>query len=322
MPAIQSQEQDRRGRFREIFCSVLEARKDTLPDYRACESALMRVGLEASPNGVPVSLGPAQRRFKVVYVPGLGWDCFANWLGGKETIAAHLRTLGYDMVTVDIDGLSSSTHNARLIRDAILALPEREIASGLVLVGYSKGIVDILSALAIHPELQQRVTAVVSLAGAVGGSPLANDTRDSLLDLMRFFPGASCERTGRSALQDLKPETRQAWLAAHKPPGGIAYYSLVTFPRPEQISNILRGAHEKLSKIDARNDSQLLFYDQFLPGSTLVAYLNADHLAVALPVARTHAIVSGLFLEHNAFPREAMFESLLRLLEEELPVRQ
>ena len=73
--------------------------------------------------------------------------------------------------------------------------------------------------------------------------------------------------------------------------------------------------------VDARNDSQVLFYDQVIPGSTLVAYLNADHWALAVPIARTHDIVGEILVDQNAFPREALHEALLRFIEEDLQDR-
>ena len=318
VPALTDDRQDRRGRYREIFCAVLEAGKETLPDYRSCETALITVGREPSAQGRPVELGPAKRRLRVLFVPGLGWDCFSNWLGGTDTMASHLRRSGYEFSTVNIDGLSSSRHNARIIRHAIDSLSEEETASGLVLIGYSKGIVDVLTTLSSYPDIHSRVTAVVSLAGAVGGSPLTNDTSETMLGVMALFPGAECTRTGGSALEDLNPQTRKAWLAEHPLPRSVSYYSLITYPQPDRISNVLENSYRKLSKIDGRNDSQLIFYDQVIPGSALVAYLNADHLAVALPVARNHGVVGKLFVEQNAFPREAMLEALLRLIEEDL----
>jgi len=80
VPAIQVEGQDRRGRFREIFYAVLDARKDTVPDYCRCDRALMTVGEEPQGSGKPVHFGMAHRRLKAVFVPGLGWDCIANWL--------------------------------------------------------------------------------------------------------------------------------------------------------------------------------------------------------------------------------------------------
>jgi hypothetical protein len=321
VPAIQTIEQDRRGRFREIFCEVLEARKDSIPDYRSCDQAISRVGQEPAGTGKAVSLGPAQRKLTTFFVPGVGWDCFSEWLAMEDTIPEHLRQYGYDMVTLDVDGLSGSEFNARLIRDAILEMPQEGTQPDLVLVGYSKGAPDVLEALVSYPEIHHRVAAMVSAAGSVGGSPLANDASDDQLNMLQHFPGATCKPTGEGALNDLRPETRKAWLAEHTLPEGIPYYSLMTFPEPERISSILNSSYKKISRVDARNDSQVIFYDQFIPDSTLVAYLNADHWALAVPIARTHDIVGEILVDQNAFPREALHEALLRFIEEDLQDR-
>ena len=301
---------------------MLEARKETTPDYRGCDEALTRVvGEVAARPGATVALGPAKRRLRVVFVPGFGWSCFTKWLEVEDTIPDHLRQFGYDMVTLAIDGLGSSEFNAEEIARAILSMPQGDSDADLVLVGYSKGVPDMLTALVRHPEIHPRLAAVVSIGGVVGGSPLANDATDDLVNLMQYVPGATCAPAGGSALEDLRPDTRKAWLARHPLPPDIPYYSLVTFPDPTQISSILRGSYDKLARIDARNDGQILFYDQFIPDSTLVAYLNADHWAVAVPVARKHGVVSRLLVNQNAYPREALYEALLRFLEEDLATR-
>ena len=318
VPAVQNKEQDKRGRFREIFCQVLEARKDSLPDYRACGESITQVDQEPDGTGMDVPLGPAQRKLRLVFVPGVGWDCFSKWLAMEDTIPEHLRQFGYDMVTVDVDGLASSASNARKIRDAIMNMPQVGGQPDLVLLGYSKGAVDVLVALADYPEIHHRVAAVVSLAGAIGGSPLANATSEDEINLLRHFPDATCKPIDGGAIQDLRPEARQAWLAGHTLPAGIAYYSMITFPTPERISSILSSSYRKLSRVDARNDGQVIFYDQFLPNSALVAFLNADHWAAAVPIARTHGVVGEFLVDRNAYPREALYEALLRLIEEDL----
>lgn len=318
VPAIQHQGQDRRARFREILCAVLAADRDGVPDYRPCDDALTRLGDEPAASGAPVRLGPARRPLKAVFVPGLGWDCFAQWLNAQDSIPAHLRAIGYDMQTLAIEGLAGSAHNARRIRDLIIDMPHAATTPDLVLIGYSKGAVDTLEALAEYPELRPRIAAVVSVAGAVGGSPLANTMREAQLDLMRYFPGATCRNYPDGALADLRPDARQAWLASHALVPGVRYYSLITYPEPARISGLLQGSYRKLARVDARNDSQLIFYDQFIPGSALMAYLNADHWAVALPIARGHALAGATLIEQNAYPREALYESVLRLIEEDL----
>ena len=318
VPAVQSGDQDKRGRFREIFCEVLEAREGSVPDYRPCDEALTTVGHEPPGNGKPVNLGQSQRRLVTFFVPGVGWDCFSEWLDMQDTIPVHLRQFGYDMTTLDVAGLSSNEKNAQMIRDAIMAMPHEGIQPDLVLVGYSKGAPDILEAVVNYPEIHNRVAAVVSAAGSIGGSPLANDAEQSQLNMLQHFPGSKCTPGDEGALDSLRPATRKAWLAENTLPEGIAYYSLMTFPEPERISSLLRGSYRKISKVDARNDSQVIFYDQFIPGSTLVGYLNADHWALAVPIARTHDIVGEILVDQNDYPREALHEALLRFIEEDL----
>ena len=80
---------------------------------------------------------------------------------------------------------------------------------------------------------------------------------------------------------------------------------------------MLRSSYDDLSMIDPRNDGQLLFYDQIVPGSTLLGYLNADHWAIAMPIARD-VEVARLFVDHNACPREVLLEAILKQIEEDL----
>ena len=169
--------------------------------------------------------------------------------------------------------------------------------------------------------VQQRVAAVVSIAGVVGGTPLANAATQSMLNLLQYFPDAECEPGDEGALESLKPEVRKRWLANHSLPESIRYYSIVTYPDAEHLSTLLKSSYDKLSQVDSRNDSQLIFYDQVIPGSVLLGYLNADHWAVALPINRTHSFLASTFVDKNAFPREILAEAIVRFVEEDLNLR-
>jgi hypothetical protein len=318
VPAAQAGVKDQRTRFREIYCGVLQARGTQLPDHRPCDDALTGLGAEPPASGRPAPLGPSNRGLVAAIVPGIGYECVAAWMQPSGSVRDHLRQHGYDQVVLAVDALSGTTTNARRIRDAVMALDLGPGAPRLVLVGYSKGAPDLLEALVNHPEIRPRVAAVVAVAGAIGGSPLANDAEQYQADLLRHFPGASCDAGDGLGVESLRPGVRKAWLAAHPLPAGIPMYSVVTLPQPERISAILRPSADKLGRIDGRNDSQVLFYDQVIPGSTLLGYVNADHWAIVLPIARSRPTVASLLVTENAYPREALMEAVLRFVEEDL----
>ena len=76
-----------------------------------------------------------------------------------------------------------------------------------MLIGYSKGAPDILEAVVTYPEIRSRVAAVVSAAGAVGGSALANDAKQYQADMLRHFPGSTCQSGDGGAVESLRPAT-------------------------------------------------------------------------------------------------------------------
>lgn len=309
---------DDRGRFSEMYCAVLESHGTSLPEHRPCAEALSHVADTPQPPGRPVDLGTSSRRLVVGVVPGIGYRCVARWLESTSSIRDHLRRQGYDLEVIEVDALSGSTTNARRIRDAILAMPDEAGSPRLVLLGYSKGTPDILEALVTYPEIRPRIAAVVSIAGAVGGSKLAEDASEWMVDSLRYFPGADCGKGDDQSVASLRPDVRRRWLAEHPIPSDVRYYSVVTLPDPERISWVLKPAYWRLSKYDARNDGQVIYSDQVIPAGSLLGFVNADHWAVVLPIERAHPVVGALFASENEYPREALLEAVLRFVEEDL----
>jgi hypothetical protein len=67
----------------------------------------------------------------------------------------------------------------------------------------------------------------------------------------------------------------------------------------EQISFGLRGIYDELAKIDPRNDGQMLFYDQIIPGGALLGSQAAAIIAIGAekPLTRLvdHALASDRY---------------------------
>lgn len=313
---------DGRSRFRSVYCAVRERHGRALPDDRPCGEALPRAADEGPAAGQPVVLSAEPPRLRVLVVSGIYGSC-AAWLATPFADAlAHLGRLGYRAGQVPVDARSGSVRNAGLIRDYLAAHPSLD-GERLVLVGYSKGIADILEAVVAHEGVREAVDAVVSIAGAVGGSPIADDLADPLRELLRRLDLPGCDPGDGGGIESLRRSTRAAWLAANRPlPGGVRYYSVAAVPGPARISAVLRPSYRRLAGLDERNDSQVLWTDAVIPGGTLLGYVDADHWAAALPLLRSPPpglkAVMATLVDRNAFPREVLLEAVMRYVGAEL----
>jgi hypothetical protein len=305
---------DARGRFREMLCAVMQAR--AAPG--SCSEALVHTEDELPARDMGVDLSPSRAGLTVLYVPGLWADCLGATALTVAQMGDYFARFGYDFTRVNVSGVASSRWNAQRIHAALLGMPEVGRTRRAVIVGYSKGIVDTLEALEAYPELRQRVTAVISLAGAVGGSPLADPPLIELLQLFSLVPGNQCREGDHGALNSLRRGTRYAWLSRHPLYGPVRYYSIVAAPEPDRVSSGLRLAYEVLNGIGGRNDGNVFIADQILPAGTLLGYVNADHFAAAIDLRRSPYASVRDAADRSDFPRAALLEAALRFVEENL----
>ena len=223
LPAEQAGITDKRGRFREIVCAVMEEHGQQLPHYRSCDEALTQLGQEPGATGEAVQLGSSQRKLVAGFVPGIGWECFENWLNYQNEFTGHISQFGYESHIFSVDGMSGTANNARQIRDAIMNHAEETRLQSLILIGYSKGSPDILEAVVSYPEIHPYIAAVVSVAGAVGGSPLANEAKESDLNLLKHIPDSECTEGDGTAVESLRPAVRRQWLQDNPLPESIRF---------------------------------------------------------------------------------------------------
>lgn len=306
---------DDRGRFREIYCAIRTDHGRTLAEDRECDDALVYLEDEPAGTGAEVTLGMARMPWRVMVIPGVIGECFQHIAAALPHARAHLSQHGYRTEVIPVSGRSGSSHNALQIRDYLVANTRSD--EPVILVGYSKGAVDALEAVVNHPEVLERTAAVISLAGAVGGSQLADDTPALLESLSRHVDLPACDDGDGLAVKSLRTDERKAWLAEHSPlPEGPLYLAVPAMARKRDISFLLLDGYHKLRKIDPRNDSQVLFQDAVIPGGVLLGYANGDHWAVALPFSRDAKGLAKTLVTRNAYPREVLLEAITRYVEE------
>ncbi len=84
--------------------------------------------------------------------------------------------------------------------------------------------------------MQERVTAVVGVAGPVGGSPLADEVDDLYMKLLRRVPLPTCPPGDGGAVDSLRRSNRLQWLSQYNLPKSVRYFSLTgALPAFERI---------------------------------------------------------------------------------------
>ncbi|GMQ77479.1 MAG: hypothetical protein BMS9Abin01_2831 [Gammaproteobacteria bacterium] len=306
---------DGRARFREIFCERFDAIGPPADGRPSCSDYLHRLVDEPASNQEPVRARIPLQSVRFVFVPGYVGDAIPGGVRALGPSIDRLTGKGYRIEYIQVSGGGGGDYNANQIAAYFRerAFPEGE---KLVVIGYSKGTLDLLHFLAANPDLARRVDAMVSYVGAVNGSPLAEVYPEFLINMSLALRGSDVG--DKAGYRSLKPSVQMPWLASHPAPSDIKYFSFATFTDRENISVILTDGYDRLSQINPKNDGQLIFYDQILPGSTLLGYGNGDHWALAMPFTEKATGFASTFATRNVFPRDAMFEAVLLYVRENL----
>ena len=299
---------DGRAGFRAIFCEALEAYPEDAGEPVACDFWLLRLDDEPA-DAAPLPPLPAPP-MQVLVVSGAFSECFGEDARPFGSAVGSLRDSGTRVDTIVVGGRSGTSHNARQIAEYMDAWPVRPDLP-LVLIGYSKGAIDILQFLADFPERARQVDAVVSVAGSIGGSPLA-DRFDGLYELLfSQLPSGHCPPGDGDVVHSLHAGLRDQWLRDNPLPDGVRYYSIAAFATRDRVARALVASWKTLLEYGRRNDGQLLAQDALLPGSTLLGYLLADHWAVALDIEDESPLLAHRDM-NVPFPHLALLQAVLQ----------
>jgi len=296
--------------FASTFCTVLAQNNPDGGSWGSCDQYLEGANAKS-----PAPLPPLSPDYHIVIVPGFLSSCFADAPAFQKGAQVLHDKYGFAVDTIPVPNDPSSA-NARLITQFIQNGTSKD-SRKLILVGYSKGAPDIYESLATNPGLASRIAAFVSVAGAVGGSPIADALPQQAEKWIKQFNLSGCQGDINSGFRSLGRATRQAFLASY-PHVGVPAYSVVAQSSRENTSRSLLETWQVLQSYGTAEDGQLLKQDAIPPDSKFLGAALADHFAVALPFETANQNYLQAGMDKNHYPRAALLEAIIRFVEADL----
>lgn len=294
---------DVRHLYRAAVCAQLPA--SSLP----CEELILRFPGEIG-SSVLMSQRDIAKRYRIAFVPGLFNDCFNGAFHPFTDAIENLKDSGFTVYDFRTAGRASSAENAQRLAKQLAELsPDPR---PFIMVVYSKGLPDVLELLVRYPESLRQIAAIVSIAGVVNGSPVADDLYEFYRDWLAGLPLPGCDRGTGEEVHDLRRDVRMEWWRRNRSAITVPIFSIVAVPRADRVSPMLKQTYKKLAAVDPRNDGQLLWYDAIAPRGYLLGYVNVDHLAIAIPASQQIPALSFLFKDN--VPRPALVRAAIEVV--------
>ena len=294
--------------FADLFCSVLRKENPDTGEWGPCSNYLQGAGKE------DVELPALTNKYRVLIVPGFMSSCFSDAPAFQEG-QEHLRSKGLTVELLPVSN-DASEANAAAIAEYLIGKMKSDPRKYIV-IGYSKGTPDVQVALANHADARSAVAGFVSVAGASGGSPIA-DTIPALAEQwIQRFKMDQCKGDIAQGFKSLRRDVRQAFLSSFPHPF-VPTYSLVALSDATNTSKALLKTWELLRVFDHALDGQLTKSDAIVPEAKYLGAAVADHFGVALPFDKS----SDQIVRSNMgskFPRAALLEALVRVVVQDLP---
>ncbi len=303
--------EDRSAEYGGLFCSSLQHIGSEGGPWDDCGRYIQTPGL------IDPDLPPLATNHRILVVSGILAKCFSPKLQAFSDALAHLRdTHGVEGEQFEVSGLGSSEYNAALIA-ARLRAGTGAGSKKYIAVGYSKGAIDLMVALAAYPEVREAVAALVTVAAPVGGSPAADMIPESFIRLLGKSALERCDEGDGGGLASLRRPVRQDFLRAH-PEHVVPTYALVAVSDKETTSRGLAPFWKELSSFSSDEDGCVIASDAVAPGARFLGTLKGDHWAVAMPFEIHGSSAMRSLVDHNHFPRTALLEAALRIVTRDL----
>ncbi len=294
--------------YAELFCSVLEAEFSTLWD--SCDK-YVKMASPYSPR--PLTAIPAG--WTVLRIGGFGAQCLAETAETFADAGAHLETHGLTQYHLPVGAFDTSERNAERIRDFVVKLGT---GHRFIIVAHSKGAADTMVALTTYPNELKDVRAVITVAGAVGGSHLVDRLDKLNRDLISKLGLPNCltpgNAPGPNAIDSMRRENRQKFLAEHERLT-VPAFSISAVSTRANTSKILQGFWDHVAPFAQEHDSHIVEREAVVPGGQFLGRALGDHWAVAFPFDPNPKVKPSALgvIDKNKFPREALIEAAVRV---------
>ena len=301
-------QRDQSEAFANMFCSVLRDKNPDGGSWGDCSEYL-----ETSAHS-RVSLGPVSNEYRLLIVPGLMNTCFPGAPAYREGQEYLRKQYGLTVDSLPLPN-DSCEDNADRIIDYIYEQSQEDQRRYIVL-GYSKGAPDLQVAFAREPGIASRIAAFVTVAGASGGSPIADAIPGQADRWMRKYGLPDCKGDLSAGFKSLSQITRRAFLARYPDPM-VPTYSIAAISDLTNTSKMLQQTWKILSAYSSKHDGQLTKSDAIVPGAKYLGAGIADHFAIGIPFETSKEMArSGA--DKNHYPRTALLEAIVRFVTRDL----
>jgi hypothetical protein len=293
--------------YAKTFCSVLSTEFKT---WQACKDyVLMDTSYPAE------TMDDIPAGWTLLRIGGFGADCMAGTATAFEDAGQHLSDVhNVESLHLPVGPFDSSERNAVVIRDFVAGQAKTK---KFIAVAHSKGAADMMVAFAMFPRKLAQVKAVITVAGAVGGSWLVDRLQklneNILHELDLKCPADALKSGGPNAIDSMRRKTRQEFLAEHDPSPPL-WFSISAVSTYDQTSKILQPLWARIVPHAKEQDSHIVEREAIVPWGTFLGRALGDHWAVATPFDPNPKVRPKTLrqINRNKFPREALVEAAVR----------
>ena len=294
--------------FARTFCATLTHIDPQHTQWGSCTGYL-----ESARVDEPAIATPIPTELTILAIGGIFSHCFES--KGITAFGPALRHLEDDhhlkTAVVPIDGLGTPEDNAARIDVFLRQNPGRYLA-----VGHSKGAVDLMTAIQLYDSARRQIEALVSVAGAIGGSRLMDYPLDlakiGFQEAVRRSRLGHCPIDSDDGMKSIRRKVRYEFLTKWNPPPLLESFSLVGVVPEKKTSTVLRRMWRRLEYYSVDQDSQVVAEEGIIPNARFLGVAIGDHWALALPFTENADADIAKAVSENRFPRAALLEAIVR----------